>query len=347
MSGPCAHPAGRMVACCLLGALLTLSLFHAFLPAQALHQPDRLARARQLISVGKYEAAQNELEDLLRISKDSIPAQAYYYLALCHLKLGAGVKAKNMLNAFELVLPGSVEAAFLRSHLLFRTGRYEEALPLIRRYIEYDPKFGEAYKILGMTQFMLGRVEAAELELTRASKLNPRDWESIYYLGRLYFERGDLHTALATFQKVLAIDPYNVKAHNGLGETYTMLTRFHEAEKAYLKAIELERQQTIKSEWPYFNLGVLYRAQGRTQEALVYLRQALTRNPKGATGKAKLAAVLIDAGKYDEALKELGEAVEIDPDNRESRYRLAKLLTRMGRLKEAKRQYVLFEKLGE
>ena len=78
----------------------------------------------------------------------------------------------------------------------------------------------------------------------------------------------NLPLALAAFKRAIEIDPHNVKAHNHLGQTYEGLALYPAARAAYLKAIELEQKQAAKSEWPYFNLGVLYIKEGRAAEAV-------------------------------------------------------------------------------
>ena len=64
---------------------------------------------------------------------------------------------------------------------------------------------------------------------------------------------------------------------------------------------ELEQAQAKRSEWPYFNLGVLAMKQGQPQEAIRWLREALTRRPTWSEAKVQLAMALGAAGQLEEA----------------------------------------------
>jgi tetratricopeptide (TPR) repeat protein len=306
---------------------------------------DLLRRAVRLMSEEKYQAAQSLLEEMLRASEEAIPPLAYYHLAVTYMKQGEWNKAEDALNKFLRISPQDLPSTYLKGYLLFRTGSYQESLALVSTYLERKPDSGEARKILALDHYMLGRPGEAEVELKRATELTPHDTEAYYYLGRIYFTKNNLPLALAAFKRAIEIDPRNVKAHNYLGQTYEGLAQYPAARAAYLKAIELEQKQATKSEWPYFNLGVLCIREGRAAEAIEYLRQALARNPSWSEGKVKLAMALCSVGQYEDALTHLNEGVRIDPQNAEARYQLAQLLTKMGRQEEARQHYLLFEKL--
>src|SRR5439155_20612476 len=124
------------------------------------------------MKTGEYDAARNELKKAILTSPRMITAEtAYYYLAVCDVKLGAWVEAEHSLDEFDRLHPGTVEASYIRAYLFFRTGRYKQALPLITRYVQEDPYHWEARKFLGLTEFMLGMTDAAADELKRANQM--------------------------------------------------------------------------------------------------------------------------------------------------------------------------------
>lgn len=313
--------------------------------AEGASSKDALSQAIQLISEGRYQTAREVLEASLKTSKEVDAAPIYYHLAICYLKQAEWKNGEDALNNFLKFFPQDLPAIYLKAYALFRTSRYQESLTHITAYLEKNPESGEAHKILGLNQFMLGSAENAEVELKRSAEFVPQDWETWYFLGRIYFTRNDLISALSMFKRAIELDPQSVKAHNHLGQTYEGLVQYQAAREAYLKAIALERQQTTKSEWPYFNLGVLYIKEGRAQEAIEYLRQALARNPSSSEGMTKLGLALFSTGNYDDALMKFNDAIRVDPQNAEARYQLARLLTKMKREEEAQQQYLLFEKL--
>jgi tetratricopeptide (TPR) repeat protein len=227
---------------------------------------------------------------------------------------------------------------------LFNSGKYQESFDLAFQYLRQNPNSPTAYKLLGMDEYMLGRPAEALASVIHATELVPRDADALYYLGRLYFSTGNIPAALDTFQKIIAIDPSSVRVYNQLGQSYEALGRRENAEKAYLKAIELEREQPKKSEWPDYNLGVLYLDDGRTADSIAAFRRALEVNPAFPDAKIKLAVALSKEHQVPEALELLRQALDSDPTNAEGHYRLALLLTKAGKREEAQRQFELFQK---
>ena len=318
--------------------LLALTVVTCPLPAE---EPSWY-RAEQLILEKKCQAAQKVLE---RARSAIAVAPIQNNLALCYSEQKDFRNAEAALDRFQEFFPEDPSGILLRAFLLFSTGRYEESLTIITSYIDKEPDDGRGYTLLGVNHFMLGRQRQAEVEIKRATELDPRDTEAFYWLGRLYFTRNDMPAALGAYEKMVALDPNNVKAFNHIGQTKEALSEFGQAKEAYLKAIELERKQAVKSQWPYFNLGILFIKEGKPEEAIGYLRQALDRNPSWPKGKVKLAMALTSVGKFEDALFQLNEVLQADAQNAEAHYQLGKLLKKMDKPEQAEEHLLLFEKL--
>jgi tetratricopeptide (TPR) repeat protein len=313
----------------------------ASLTAQATVQ-DRLRQATQLLSEERFQAASEVLEDLLNSTGEKAPPETYYQLALCYVKQSKWKNAEEALQMFLRVSPESFSALYLKGFVLFSTGRYEESLRLMEPLTARNPQHAAAHKVIGLDQFMLGRADLAEAGLKHAVELAPQDAEAHYYLGRVLFMRDNPAGALAAFRRATELDGSSVRAHNHLGQTYEALVQYQLARAAYLKAIDLEKRQSAKSEWPYFNLGVLCLREGQAAEAEGYFRQALERQPGWSAVKAKLGMALIALGRLTEALFYLEQAVQTDPQNADARYQYARLLVKMGKQDEAERHFELF-----
>lgn len=330
-----------------LRATKTLLLCLLLLPrAEVLAAPlpqDRVEQANRLITEGKFEQARQALEAILQ-TEPSPPAIVYYYLAYSLFNQNQFTQAEDPLEKFLRENPSSPQGRLLKAQLLFRRGSYQASAALAQAVLKEQTENAGVYKLLGLDLFMLGHSEPAERAFLRATELSPKDVEAVYYLGRIRFERNNLTAALEAFQQAIAIDPKNVKALNHLGQTYEWMAKYDLAREAYLKSIEMERRQTTRSEWPYFNLGALCLKQGKPGEAEAYLRLALERNPSWGEAKAKLAQALLALDRRDEPLQLLKDAVNLDPQNREVRYRYAQLLMKNGQREEALRQFEALEK---
>ncbi len=227
---------------------------------------------------------------------------------------------------------------------LFNSGKYQQSYDLVSQYLREAPTSPTAYKLLGMDEYMLGHPREALASVLHATELAPSDADALYYLGRLYFSTDKIPAALETFQKTIALDPLNIRARNYLGQSLEALGRRDEAEKAYLQAIEVQKDQPKKSAWPDYNLGVLYLDDGRTAESIAAFRRALQVNPSLPEAEIKLAVALSKQQPVPEAFELLRQALRTDPANAEAHYRLAVLLTKSGRREEAQEQFALFAK---
>jgi len=238
--------------------------------------------------------------------------------------------------------PDNLPALYWKSFVLFQTGNYRQSSVLAGRYLERNPASGEARKILGLAYFMLGQATQAEHELQKASELAAADSDVRYYLGRIQFERQNLPAALESFRGAVALDAQSVRGFNHLGQTYEGLARFDDARAAYEKAIEIDRRQAKRSEWPYFNLGVLLLKEGRAQDAAGCLREALAVKPSWPEAKVQLAVALGSANQLKDARQLLEDLLLAEPKNAQAHYQLARLLMKMQMPEEARRHFLLF-----
>ena len=241
--------------------------------------------------------------------------------------------------------PADPSVLYWKAYVRFRTGRYAEAVSLASRYLETKPESAAAHKILGLCYFMQEHHAEAERELKRATDLDSSDTEALYYLGRLHFTRNDAPEALRIFERLVLLDKNSVRGYNHLGQTYEALTRFDDARAAYRKAIELDRTQPARSQWPYFNLGVLYLKEGRPEEAIGLIRQALVINSDWPEGKTQLAIALSSADQFDEARLLLKEVLQNNPTNADAHYQMGRLLLKLGKPEEARPHLQEFESL--
>jgi len=120
-------------------------------------------------------------------------------------------------------------------------------------------------------------------------------------------------------------------SHFNIGVFYEEIGRTPVAEKAYLKALQLD---------PFFlpasaNLAMLYNATGRNEEAERVLRSALTKNPEAGDLHYSLGLLLAEQNKMEQSIASLGRASELLPGRARVYYNYALALQHAGRLFEA------------
>ena len=337
----------KPVSACLTIVCLVFGFGVEGMPIFAQESPSKelLLRANQLILEKSCDEAKEILEQVVGLEDAKVRVQRN--LGVCYLERNDWSEAEVALNTFLEKFPEDASTTYLKGYLLFSAGRYGESLSLMTRYVAMEPGDAQGHKILGLSHFVLGRTDRAEPELRRAIELDPRDPEAHYHLGRLFYNRNDFAAALEAFDQVIELDSNSVRTFNHLGQTKQALGEFAGARDAYLKAIQLEQQQSARSEWPYYNLGLLYITEGRAEEAVQYLQQALERRPSWPEARVKLARAFLSSDRLEAALRQLNKVVEADPENADAHYQLGRAWTKKGRPDQARRHFALFEKLRQ
>ncbi len=265
--------------------------------------------------------------------------------AIALMKSGKWEDAELVLDKSLTMSDPPPRAFYWKAYVQFSTKRYSESASTLRGYLGRNADDSQARKLLGLDLFMVGDAAGAQAELERAVELLPKDEEARYYLGRVYFSRQNLPAALNTYQKLLEFEPSSVRARNQLGQTYEWLNQFDLAEKAYEEAIRIDRDSAKRSEWPYYNLGVLHLKAGRAERALPYLQQALQLQPKFPQAQVQLGVALAALGKPEQAKAEFEAVLSTDPDNADAHFQLARLFRKLGDPVKAKEHGLLFQRL--
>ena len=136
-------------------------------------------------------------------------------------------------------------------------------------------------------------------------------YEEIYQnLADAFVEKGDLVKAVDLFERALEIDARRAGTWNNYGQTLVLAERDDEAEKAFLKAVEL----TPATAEPYNNLANLFDRGGKYEKATEYYHEALRRDPRRkADVLGNLADTYRKLGEFGLARKSLNSALELEP----------------------------------
>ncbi len=110
-----------------------------------------------------------------------------------------------------------------------------------------------------------------------------------------HIAKGDLDAAEKTLKEALAADLFYGPAHNNLGTVY------HRQEKFYLAAWEFQYAAKLMphSAEPRANLGMVYEAVGRREEAEKWYDTALGIEPDNPVHVGNLARLRVRAGRSD------------------------------------------------
>ncbi len=131
---------------------------------------------------------------------------------------------------------------------LERAGKWQEALPHLRKAVELAPEQPVALNYLGYAQIERGEnLEEATALLERASTLRPEDPAITDSLGWAYFRQGAFAKALPLLEKAAQAEPGSATINEHLGDAYWKAGRRFEARYAWrAAAIYAEDEQKTR-----------------------------------------------------------------------------------------------------
>ncbi len=110
----------------------------------------------------------------------------------------------------------------------YNQGRYDDALPIIQRFISYLPgssKIPTAYALLGDIYLKKAQYIYADVALSYALRSNPNAFEWWLGAGLAREKFGDYKSALAAYTEALKLDPVHQEALRGRDRMREKLSR--------------------------------------------------------------------------------------------------------------------------
>lgn len=153
----------------------------------------------------------------------------------------------------------------------YENGQYEIALDELKKALQADPGFPDAYNLGGLIYLALGDRALAVSHFQRALALNPRDADAMHNLGWLECENGRHAEAIALFQRAAAVPTYGDRAKTlmaqGICEARAGMVE--QAEATLMRAYELDAGNPVTG----YNLALLLMRRGELERARFYIRR--------------------------------------------------------------------------
>ena len=198
-----------------------------------------------------------------------------------------------------------------------------ESIALARRMAEeaiaLDPKYAEAYALLGTTHYLevfLGTsrpkdsIAKATEFIQKALAMNGSLADAHSMLGVLYSWSGRYEEGIAEAERGVELDPNSGQANYNLTVVLRWAGKSKEAIPVIRKALRLE---PIPPDNYVQQLALVYFQTGDCKEALAACDKGLKRQPDHLVSRVIMAAVYGSCGREKEARKEAAEVLRINP----------------------------------
>ena len=206
-----------------------------------------------------------------------------------------------------------------------------QAEALYREILAQAPNHAETLHRLGVLLFQSSRPDEAIQLLARAIQADPRQANYYSNLGVVLADRKQYTQATEVLQKALTIRPDLPDTHNNLANVLNELGRTQDAVTSYQNAISL-RPDYVEA---HYNLGNVFLKLGRAKDAIAEQQRAIGLRPGYAEAHCSLAAAFRDDGRIEHAIAEYRKAIELRPELGEAHNGLGAILQETGELEEA------------
>jgi tetratricopeptide (TPR) repeat protein len=201
----------------------------------------------------------------------------------------------------------------------------------------------------------IGKRAFEEKDFNRAEKLLREaidggvNYADIHYiLGLIYHQWGKLLQGVEHFEKALALNPEYTEALLSLSITLNDMGRYDEAKDVYRRASASVERAGDPAKGALFRgkianlhaeLGELYLALRKFEEAIREYEKALAVAPEYPDLRIRMAVALREAGKPEEGLLELEKVLAMHPGNIPAMIQRGTMLYLTGRKAESRRAW--------
>ena len=253
---------------------------------------------------GQLVQAEEQFRQALRLQPEL--AEVYNNLGNVLKAQGRFAAAAESYRQAVSYKPDLTEAYNNLGHALRALDRLTEAAEQFRQALRLKPGFAAALSGLGLVLANLDQFHEAENILQQAVQAGPDLAEAHNNLGLTLMKMRRYEEAVASLRQAQRLDPGAVEVCNNLGIALAELDRFDEAVASLRQALTLASQSA----------GPEYAAEPETDPAAKspgphYLQTHFISLPEIYNN---LGMVLTTEGRFDDALRHLEEALRLQPD---------------------------------
>jgi tetratricopeptide (TPR) repeat protein len=222
------------------------------------------------------------------------------------------------------------ELAILR----LKENKLSEAEGLLREAISLEPRNALYPQNMAIALFIQNKIDEATASLRETKRLCPPYSE--FFAEARVFDEGRLSAdAYREYVSQQEMNPYLSELHDHLGHALASNGFLKEAEAEY--GVSLRTMPSLANY--YGNLALIYSAEEKEQEALVYYLRAVDAEPGSVRARVALAFEYSARGLATEAMKQFEAAKALRPGYPDIRYNLGLVYLELERREDAIKEF--------
>ncbi len=218
-----------------------------------------------------------------------------------------------------------------KGKMLYEKGEYVKAGLEFKNAIQIDPKYADAYYMLGMVSLRKDDYRGAYEKFSKAVELSPEHWGAQGQLGKFLLAAGKTDEAMDKVNLILKGDAKNEDA---LILKAAVMIKKKDSDGAQL-FLESIIGRAVRNPDGYLMLTSIYLQKGNMQKAEQTLRDGISVNDKAVAVYLALTELYIKQKKMDEAVGIMQKVIEKDPADGRHRFVLASIYWSMGKEQQA------------
>jgi Flp pilus assembly protein TadD len=232
-----------------------------------------------LTASAQSEMAERAIEQYKEVYRlDPTDTESALWLARLYRLRNEHDKAEEVLRSVLKDDPENEAAVEQLTQLLLDEGKSEDAVSLLEGITGRNPS-PTLLDLLGDAYSQNHELSKAEAAYRKAADLDPSESSHLRGLGQTLLAEEKYSDALNVYQKLSDLMPDDADTYLRLGQIYRELNKLDLAEQSLLKA----RQYEPGSPEVMYNEAMLYEAQGRYEDAIRVLSDAVAGLKSGST----------------------------------------------------------------
>ena len=186
---------------------------------------------------------------------------------------------------------------------------YALAEALLKKVIEKDPLYTQAYITLGLTQQEMDNVEDAIMCYEDAININPKEVFAYLNLALLHKKNKNFDEAIKVYQQAIINNPNNHFILSNLGNLFYLQKKYDDAVLCHERSIKIKPDSAIA----HYNFANTLFHSGKFDEAKTMYQKTLNISPDFNRAKTNLGNIHLLTENFNEGFEQFHSRIFNDP----------------------------------